>query len=269
MNAEQSFWIFYNISQKIQNQALASKDALQFIFQLKESEYRNYLLWTQGWENWMMLSDFIRTIQTNKMTLQQFFLSYPRLPKLEELDETLKTITITLELKEEITPTKTPTVSGSTPVFSEIKDQTGSLSLVGQSDFHPDELNGELSSSQNPLKKESSSEKRSAPRHDYRLEILLMSPDKSFRTYTKNISLSGAYLEDPVPKAIFNSTFEVVVVNRVDHKKVLLKGRTLGDLSDLRRLKFVDMDPRCKEDLKRCLDQYKESTSLLKKTTVS
>ncbi len=269
MNAEQSLWIFYNISQKIQNQPLASKDALQFIFQLKENEYRNYLLWTQGWENWMMLSDFIRTIQTNQMTLQQFFLSYPRLPKLEELDETLKTITITLEIKDENTPTKTPSLSGSTPVFSEIKDQTGSLSLVGQSDFHPDDMNESFQSSPVLSQKESQPEKRSAPRHDYRLEILLMSPDKSFRTYTKNISLSGAYLEEPVPKAIFNSTFEVVIVNRIDHKKVLLKGRTLGDVSDLRRLKFVDMDPRCKEDLKRCLDQYKESTALLKKTTVS
>ena len=53
--------------------------------------------------------------------------------------------------------------------------------------------------------------RRVAPRLDVALEVIIMSPARSFRTQTANISESGLLLQDPVPGFITKNPFEIIL----------------------------------------------------------
>ena len=101
-----------------------------------------------------------------------------------------------------------------------------------------------------------------AARHELKIEILLISvKGKTFRSHSKNISLSGSMLEDNVPFDYYGTPFDVVVVNRhADqpvNSRVQMKAQTIGD-GLTSRIQFLNVNAEQKKRLTNMLNEYIE-----------
>ena len=104
------------------------------------------------------------------------------------------------------------------------------------------------------------SDRRRVLRHNFKIAIVLVSKLRSFRTYSKNISLSGTLLETEVPKEFLNKPFDLIIVNpfEADQAKARLhfKSKIVGDLKDPRRLMFIEQDAQMTLRLDALLKAY-------------
>ncbi len=87
-------------------------------------------------------------------------------------------------------------------------------------------------------------ERRSSVRYDLMIEILIISSKgRTFRCHTQNISKSGILLTEPLPKEYVRDFFDMVMINKFEQdprkSRLLIRCKTVGDLSDPRRLSFV------------------------------
>ena len=106
------------------------------------------------------------------------------------------------------------------------------------------------------------------PRLELKIEVLLISPrGRTFRTQSKNISLTGALLEDCMPFDFYEVVFDVVVISHITGKgaRVKLQGRSIvagGNYTQ--RLQFINPTADQKKDLQNLLKDYVDATKALK-----
>ncbi|MGE5085991.1 MAG: PilZ domain-containing protein, partial [Bacillota bacterium] len=92
----------------------------------------------------------------------------------------------------------------------------------------------------------SKGDRRRDERHNFKIEVVLVSKYKSFRTYSKDISLSGTQLEHEIPNDFLNCPFDLIIVNPYEKdpskSRLLFRAKIVGDLTDPRRLMFIEQD---------------------------
>lgn len=119
-----------------------------------------------------------------------------------------------------------------------------------QKDFSGDHFNWSV-------KTTTVTEARRFPRYEARLEFMLVSKTDTFKSFSRNISLSGALLEDPIPKKFLMDWFELHIQKpnskNPQKEKMIFRGRVVGDLKDPYRLTFLDPDPDQQERLKKLI----------------
>jgi hypothetical protein len=99
-----------------------------------------------------------------------------------------------------------------------------------------------------------------AERHELKIEILLINQrSQTFKSYSRNISLTGTLLEDNIPFDFYGTPFDVIVVNRnaaqSPHAKVQIKGETVGD-GLTQRIRFATLNDQQKQKLMNLLNEY-------------
>jgi len=149
--------------------------------------------------------------------------------------------------------------------------------LLGAHDFYAPDFQGDdlsLSKIENlkPAQQIESDfgERRNNLRLDLKIEIILMNNlGKSFRSFSRNISISGTLLGDKIPKEFHKSKFDIVVINKFESSpqknRVALRGNVLGELSDVRRISFETMDEDTKARFTKLLDEYLAEKSKVRK----
>ena len=107
---------------------------------------------------------------------------------------------------------------------------------------------------------EEDANRRIAIRHSFKLEVVLISKERSFRTFSKNISLGGTLLEDEIPKDFLGKPFDLIIINRFEPDKnkgrLLFKAKIVGDIINPRRLMFMEADPQMTARLNALLKAY-------------
>ncbi len=243
------FWIILDSLTKIQSQAL-SLDKLQSTIQrMTEKDMTRYYIWTEGWQNWQSLQEFL-----NSDNRKIIFPYENRKNNKEETKE--KSMTKSM-----------------TNITQETDTQT-SYKLVDQ------EFDGSLLENL-PLKNTVSVDlnfkklvqhyNRRAERHAFKIEVLLINQKgKSFRSYSKNISLTGTLLEDHVPFDFYGNVFDLVVVNKKSSdpmiSRVQLKAEAVGD-GITQRIRFVQQSEDQKNKLTLLLNDYVQQKPKLKKSS--
>ena len=225
-------WVFYDSLSKFQSNPVSTEEAQIMIFKMRPPQVQRFLIWTTGWQNWQPLKAYLESEQKN-------FVSTFTLPSAGE--QTIKaTVKDVLEnTATQFSPKKTDTKS-----FSSIRLDEETVSRIVRQEkmeenkgFNGDEIT--WSNIQKPdldfskVSQNKSLHRREA-RHELKIEVLLISSKgKTFRSRSKNISLSGSLLEDTIPFDYYDTVFEVVVIN--NHTKdpvksrVKLTARTVGD----------------------------------------
>lgn len=112
-------------------------------------------------------------------------------------------------------------------------------------------------------------ERRSEVRYDLMIEILIISnKGKTFRCHTQNISKSGILLTDPLPKDFVRGFFDMIMINKFEEdpkkSRLLIRCKTVGDLSDLKRLSFVSPSDETIHRLIQFIEIYQQNTQNLK-----
>lgn len=286
MEATGKVWLFYHSQTKKQTKPLSTVQAQVTLLTFKNKDLKYLFIWTPGWSNWQPLEAFLHSEQNT------FALRHPPKPPGMPVHEsasgenpqsevTYKDITV----PEEAEPA-TEQVSEDT--FSSRTDGSGYTKVVAEeahrkedygyyfNDFNGHELDlakiKKVSALKMKREKKSAEEdenRRTAIRHSFKLEVVLINKERSFRTFSKNISLGGTLLEDEVPKDFLNKPFELIVINRFEPDKnkgrLLFKAKIVGDIVNPRRLMFLDADPQMVARLNALLKAYVTYQEQMKK----
>lgn len=275
-------WVFYDSIQKKQSAPLSTLQAQVELLSMQGSNLEAFMLWTPGWEKWEILADFLKTDQT------YFVLSPaplpPAIPQPPEIpqhrppvfpagkmaspneEKTVATETVTAFVAED-----SDGGADDSPYTEILEANTASgIHRTSQSDYFSNDFSAEKidANAGNDLKikiasaenKEAQS-KRIGERHDFKLEIILINKNgRSFRSYSRNISVGGTLLETELPKEFLNAPFDLILVNKFEKDaakgRLRFQGRVVGDYRNPRRLMFLDTDPETRTRLETLLRSY-------------
>lgn len=265
MKTQGKVWIIYNSKTKTQSKPLSVVQAQVFIFSLSNEDFKDHFLWTPGWEQWVNISKFLDSNQ-------KYFTSHqPPIP--DDSFTTLKrdgndTDSGEHTHTESYTVARTVTENPYTEVLQ--GEEPLQISTEPVSDFYLKDFNGhELDLSKirkiKPQKKILRSEferadRRRDSRIGFKIEIVLVSKLRSFRAYSKNISLSGTLLDTEIPRDFLDKPFDLIIVNPFEtdptKSRLLFTAKIVGDLKDPRRLMFIEQDKNMTERLDALLKAY-------------
>ena len=99
-----------------------------------------------------------------------------------------------------------------------------------------------------------------AERHTLKIEVLFInSKGKTFKSFSKNISLSGTLIDDDIPAMFLEPKIEIIIINRfaktTQNSRLQLFAKC-PILSAPNRIQFVDVKDQQKTKLKSLLEQY-------------
>lgn len=267
MSTAAKTWVLLDGITKIQSQPLPTEQLQLAILKMNERDWTRFYVWTAGWANWQLLRDFLNSEQ------REFAL--PGAPVSEEnvkahiqaqIQNKNKNLQQQQKQQEEDTVTKgahwEPNNKAMTMVNSE--DTYSDVANHMQKDFNGDHLDIEKAHHKPPdplnFKEISEAYKNRAERHELKIEILLISQKgKTFKSYSKNISLSGSLLEDNIPFDFYGLQFDLVVVNRnpsnPQNGRVQVRAQTVGD-GLTQRVRFINVTEMQKQRLMNLLNDY-------------
>lgn len=258
-------WVFYDTLSKTQSNPIPTEDAQMSILKMRPQQVERFLIWTAGWESWMHLKQYLESNQKN--FISTFTIPIPK-TRFETATAVIK------EIIGNIQPVKSQTNSTRKEVtrsysnihlnddtFSHVSEHEPSLGIT---DFDGNEAS--YDNIQKSTLDFSKINKRFRRRRqkELKIEVLLISTKgKSFRSRSKNISLSGSLLEDTIPFDYYGTKFDVVIVNTQSDdqtkSRIQLSGIIKGNNGTLtHRLHFCDMTAIQKKSLKSLLEEYLE-----------
>lgn len=228
-------WIVLDSITKIQSQPLTDQQLQMSILRMHEKDWDRFFIWTDTWEDWQPLRAFLKSDQKN-------FLNVLNITK--DSDD----ITIT----KSVTSVRAHNEQTNTPYHTK-QEPLVDMDQIDVGVKPPTNVNFKKLSQRDVYKSR-------ATRHDLKIEILLISKTgKTFRSYSKNISLSGTLLEDNIPFDYYGGVFDIVIVNRHSkepaNSRVQVKGFTVGD-GVTRRMQFEKISETAKNRLVHLLNEY-------------
>lgn len=291
MKSQGQIWVFFNVKTQQQSHPMPLAQAQVFVLQMKPHDIVKFVAWTPGWNKWVTLKEIIRLFPKHFPTPPNFFQS-----------DRESTEVIDVKHKRSSRKVRTKSVSGATPDSDSTITHTNTQSKSFNShpsftktgfehtyteialheqppnfkdqEFLPEEHNWEKTPIVPILKKarpDSGDERREYRRFPHRIEVVLMTnKGRSFRSSSKNISLGGVMLREPVPSDLLKDVMDIVIVNPFPDEQtpshLLIRCRVVvGDLKDRRRLVFYDVSPEVLQKLRLILENYKTNYTQFKK----
>ena len=271
MEIKGQIWILYHAVLKKQTKPISTVQMQKLLLSLKLREINEFFIWTPGWIEWQSLINFMKSTQTffvlsaipappQKQTVDD-------IPMVDLLDQHTRSKIVDIEIfndnetKEmfvEFEGNENFTVVDTAQVIQEKKDEYGYFA----GDFKAEDIDVNAT----PALKDNSegtqdAERRSKTRHNFRLEVVLISKGaKTFKTFSKNISMGGTLLEDPVPKDFLNGEIEMIITNHfeADKNKARLhfRSKIVGDIRNPQRLTFQQTNDLMMKKLEAMLTAY-------------
>lgn len=281
--ADKKLWVFYDSIAKIQSNPLSRDEAQSTILKIRPQSIDRFYVWTQGWQNWQPLKSYLESDQ--KVFVSTFTISRSNDEKkralAKEIFEQTSTYTQTATSiphgdngpVSEHTQTHTGTNTKSYSQIMLTEETISRFLKIEQHEefikqFDADELT--FSNIQKPSIDFSKILNKAldtrSPRHELKIEVLLISPrGKTFRTHSRNISLSGCLLEDTMPFEFYDNVFDIVVMSTInkDPKKarVKLQGKAVvSSGTRSQRLQYHNQTTDQKNNLQGLLEDYIEAT---------
>lgn len=245
-------WIFYDSYSKTQSQEYSTEEAQITLIKMRDLDINRFFIWTVGWEKWQPLKAYLET--------DQKYFANPFLIKKQQEETIKQTDTIQPKNSEPIENTISKhfskvsldeeTMAKYQQTFANKSFDAEDLSLLTQK-------RSQISFEKLNQKSELANREE---RHELKIEILLITPNgRSFRSKSKNISLSGTLLEDSIPVDFCDITFDVVVVNKhhpnPKFQKISVKAKTIG-AGLTQRIQFINLNDLQKQNLHTTLQDY-------------
>ncbi|OYZ23030.1 MAG: hypothetical protein B7Y39_06615 [Bdellovibrio sp. 28-41-41] len=283
-------WIFYDSKNKKQSKPLNLTQAQALILNLAQKKNFQAYIWTPGWDEWVDLKSFLEVdqdyfvvppsikkktldITSVTKTLTRFRESHTQTSTAKVTDNFDKTVLTPLDPNNLV-------VKESKPTFTEVAKNATPNAKVDYGYFFPDfraenidlditRIKGRLKSSpqapsaESNVKIESSvpADRRESIRYNFAIEIILITKKgKTFKSQSENISVSGVKLKDPIPPEFLMTDFSVIISNKLekDPKKARIhfNSKCVGDVSDSRRLVFLNPDIKSQKVLEEMISSY-------------
>ncbi len=281
MKTQGKVWIIYDAEAKTQTKPMSVIQAQVTLLSLVANNPNRYFIWTPGWDEWVCVNEFLDSDQ------KYFVIAQP--PKPNEIGEKTETVTITVTQNAPAT-NSADTMYTQVVVGEAVKEDV--VEEYWRQDFNGDQLDlkkiaGKKTKPETTKKKAEpvapaaaagkakepqGADRRRDPRHNFKIEVVLVSKVRSFRTYSQNISLSGTMLEDEIPKDFLNKPFDLIITNPFEpdptKARLLFRAKIVGDLTDARRLMFIEQDVAMTLRLDALLKAYVAYQARLRRTAV-
>lgn len=265
---EKLTWVLFDKSTNKKTQPMDTMQTQMVIMTISVKNLENIFIWTKNWTQWKKLTEFLNSDQKH-------FAFKKSTPAKQANTDNEPTLTNT-NIKEDETQSA---IYFTDTVFTEInlsEDSSSKSQNSVYSDFNGDDLKLEDVLNAAPKAKisftqKSSAERRESPRHNFKIEFLIATKTgKTFRSYTKNISLSGAMLEDPIPQEILSHPMDLVIINKFEKDpvkgKLHFRGKIIGNLADPARLNFINPEQSTIKKLQEMLESYLASKAEMQKS---
>lgn len=286
MKTQGKVWIIYDAETKTQTKPMSVVQAQVTLLSVASKNTHRYFIWTPGWDEWVCIHEFLESEQ------KYFAILQPPKPAPEKPETVTITVTQNAPATSYADSVYTQVVVGEEPIKEE------PLEEYWRQDFNGDQLDlkkiaQKMAKTDSTKKKASAhtvtnakpavkshkdpaptkaSDRRKDPRHNFKIEVVLVSKVRSFRTYSRNISLSGTMLEDEIPKDFLNKPFDLIITNPFEpdpsKARLLFRAKIVGDLTDARRLMFIEQDVAMTLRLDALLKAYVAYQAQLKKAAV-
>lgn len=246
------YWVFLNRKHQIQSPKLSQRRAERLVLQLKSEDIRYWWAWNPSFTEWIPLKNLVveqegryklafkpaKGVHTNEATQTRSIVETQSVTKKQQMvknpkQRVAKKIvfedSISAPKEDSVFIQEKPVAQQEEVVFRKV-DFAGDDFTWSGTPRAPD-LFGE------PL------DRRGAERFDIRIEVLIMSHGRSFRSFTDNVSMTGAILEKAIPNEFLTGHFEVAFISRYQNQvdRILFKGKIAGSLADPRRLTFTEL----------------------------
>lgn len=265
---------------------MSTSDAQASVLKMRPQDVERYLIWTAGWQNWQPLRNYLESDQKN------FVSTFTVSGKNGKSEATVKAM-----IKDVLEHTQTSTHTHAqqpaalrvrntkkedtiTKSYSSIHLEEETISRIVRQEqaelevsaderknFDADEIT--WSKQEKPKLDFSNIQQKTMSKRDLRhvlkIEILLISnKGKTFRSRSKNISLSGSLLEDTIPFDYYDSIFDVVImssqVKDATRSRVKLTASVVSKVGTLsQRIQYVNVTIKQKMDLQFMLEEYIEA----------
>lgn len=281
MKTRGKIWVIFDAEANTQSKPMSVVQAQVTLLTISAKDTAKFFLWTPGWETWVSVKEFLDSDQN------YFVLAQPPQPM---APPPISEKTHTKAASEEITLTATrgPQPSESDFAYTKVDVSDSPLKHIDiggyhSKDFHGAELNLSnikklenekklkvQSPSTESSKDDGGADRRRDPRHNFKIEVVLVSKARSFRTHSQNISLSGTMLEKEIPRDFLNTHFDLILVNPFEPNqtkaRLLFKAKIVGDMTDPRRLMFIEQDAAMTARLDALLKAYVTYQKQVKKS---
>ncbi len=237
-NKETQYWLFVDSKTRVVSRRLTQKGAEDFIESLQNVNIDHWWAWNPSFCDWIPLKNILNR-KDGKIRI---------LIKLPTINMPLDNREEELTIAEDVMPEQ----SEHTHIpeeYSEVKIFLSDKPADAIRDFHGDDLT--FSHVPKPPTLGFGADRRRANRYEKRIEVLVASRGKSFRTHTVNISMTGVMLELAIPKDLHGGPFEIVFIiqEKGIKKQIAFQGKVSGDSKDRRRLVFGELNTSCQKVL--------------------
>lgn len=282
MKTEGKIWLFYDAEKKEQSKPMSVVQAQVFLLSLKKNDHLKYFIWTPGWPDWTCVKDFLKSGQN------YFVMTKPPKPVgiTEDVPSSKEESTLVIEAEGGAEKTNTGTLVTMSGLFTKVRDDKPLKKSEPidygyyHHDFNGDDLDlSKINQVAKPDKvkvyedtssRNEDSDRRKDTRHNFKIEIILVSKMKSFRTFSRDISISGTQLEKEIPRDFLNVPFDLIVVNPYEKDssrgRLLFRAKIVGDMTDPRRLMFIEQDHEMTVKLDALLRSYTKAQAADKKS---
>jgi hypothetical protein len=264
MKIEGKIWVIFDAATNKKTKPMSIVQTQMMILTLKVRNLHQYHVWTPGWTEWQPLTQFLSGGQ------KYFIQAQPPEPLINREKKKVSDVTVKIHSLDSEKPFYTSVVAPENLQKSDYgyyynEFNGDDLTLSGL----PEKPSVEIVISRGELG--SPKDRRISVRHEFKIEaVLLTKKGTSFRTHSKNISLSGTLLEDEIPKDFVHRPFEMILVNKFEKdprkNRVHLKGKIIGDISDPRRLVFLEQDEETALKLSKLISDYLIQQNNIKKS---
>lgn len=281
MKSEGKVWLLFDAINNKKTKPLSLVQAQMMLLTLKVKTLHQYFIWTPGWEEWQSVPSFLTSGQ------KYFTAALPPEPLMHKSSQNetnraaSEEVTKTVRIPEAMPEEKS---SNSSPYYTQIVPADSSPKKEDYGYYYNEFTGDDLSLSGIPARPSleivlsraalgSPQDRRGAARHDFKIEVILVSKKgTSFRTQSRNISLSGTLLEDVIPQEFFHYPFDMILVNKFEKNprknRVYLQGHIIGDLRDPRRLTFVDPSEELTLKLTKLMQDYEAEQKKFRKDVI-
>lgn len=210
------------------------KDFASLLEHYKDSQVLNSsdLFWTLGLKTWIPISDALTDSIIKKKKYQ-----IPSLPS-EVLSESAAD-----DVEENTQP----------GVINPLNDEVTREIRLEQSDFVIVSYEQPVTTAEKKYP-----EQRKFPRHDVRLKVIISNKEKTFLSYTVNVSIGGVMLEDNIPRDYFNSETEIFISSPKKNEFVAFRCLPVGDDKEPKRFSFGQISQTSLAKFQDWIDKLKQ-----------
>ncbi|MFN8790667.1 MAG: PilZ domain-containing protein [Bdellovibrionales bacterium] len=242
------FFVYDSKNRKIQEY----KDLSSVLESYEKNSSKDDLFWTLGLKSWIVITEALTENVLKKKKFQ-----IPALPA--DLLMAIEETRVTAEAENGIvTLESTPPESAPSPDPAEPKVPPPISNYQQSDDFKIVSYENETVAAI-PPKSAGRENQRKSPRYGIRLKVIISNKEKTFLSYTKNVSIGGVALEDNIPAEYFapDKDTEIFISSPKKNEFLAFRCTPVGDQSDPKNFSFGQISPESLQKFQLWIDNLK------------